>query len=604
MTMRKTKFKPVKDACFDVVVLAPYRTEKVSRGSISKFAPATFERMMDCLLGGYKRWAILDVAELERHRRPTSGNMKMSGAALTTTAPWASALIQPMKANPTLLLPTCPTCHRSCGVMTSLEGGPRTRGDDNLGSTASVSVDGHPPLFPPSSSTTPDRHASELQPPLSVDACVGAALIGSPSLTAAVVAGSAMDPLISAHLTSTAMQVFVPFILAGVGSTIAGILLDVVKANLGNLNRVREQLPMIFANIALLQCQSTVATLVACTLAIFKSVAIDNYWDPSHVAILFAGALAAVNTASLLLSLVMSAVVVVSTKCDKNPDNIAPAIAASFGDLTTLFLLSGYSSFLLYRPYLAPLVIVLCVGVLPVWIILARRNSVSRVVLRVGWLPIIVALTVSSFGGYILDYAVITYPPIALHLSSVNALGGNLAAVFSCSLSSYLNRLTVLGRLPAEEPLCVGPLQMYYQGGDMANVAYVLVGVVVPGQTLFAVLSRVLRFGRISMSITFFAAYIGASLAQVVVLLYLARLVVYRLWGWSIDPDNAAIPCLTGCGDFLGTGFLTLAYVVLHYVGDESAVQEEELRTLSQTSTLLTPGPYSSSPNYGNTTIS
>ncbi|XP_075551410.1 solute carrier family 41 member 1-like isoform X3 [Dermacentor variabilis] len=531
-------------------------------------------------------------------------------------------------------------CHRSCGVMTSLEGGPRTRGDDNLGSTASVSVDGHPPLFPPSSSTTPDRHASELQPPLSVDACVGAALIGSPSLTAAVVAGSAMDPLISAHLTSTAMQVFVPFILAGVGSTIAGILLDVVKewpvyvrihqifvlippllglngnleqtlvarlstqANLGNLNRVREQLPMIFANIALLQCQSTVATLVACTLAIFKSVAIDNYWDPSHVAILFAGALAAVNTASLLLSLVMSAVVVVSTKCDKNPDNIAPAIAASFGDLTTLFLLSGYSSFLLYRPYLAPLVIVLCVGVLPVWIILARRNSVSRVVLRVGWLPIIVALTVSSFGGYILDYAVITYPPIALHLSSVNALGGNLAAVFSCSLSSYLNRLTVLGRLPAEEPLCVGPLQMYYQGGDMANVAYVLVGVVVPGQTLFAVLSRVLRFGRISMSITFFAAYIGASLAQVVVLLYLARLVVYRLWGWSIDPDNAAIPCLTGCGDFLGTGFLTLAYVVLHYVGDESAVQEEELRTLSQTSTLLTPGPYSSSPNYGNTTIS
>ncbi|XP_065285112.1 solute carrier family 41 member 1-like isoform X2 [Dermacentor albipictus] len=488
--------------------------------------------------------------------------------------------------------------------MASLEGGPRTRGDDNLGSTASVSDDAHPPLFPPSSSTTPERRGSELQPPLSVDACVGAALIGSPSLTAAMVAGSAMDPLIGAQLTSTAMQVFVPFVLAGVGSTIAGILLDVVKANLGNLSRVREQLPMIFANIALLQCQSTVATLVACTLAIFKSVVIDNYWDPSHIAILFAGALAAVNTASLLLSLVMSAVVVVSAKCDKNPDNIAPAIAASFGDLTTLFLLSGYSSFLLYRPYLAPLVIVLCVGVLPVWIILARRNSVSRVVLRVGWLPIIVALTVSSFGGYILDYAVITYPPIALHLSSVNALGGNLAAVFSCSLSSYLNRLTVLGQLPAGEPLCVGPLQMYYQGGEMANVAYVLVGVVVPGQTLFAVLSRVLRFGRISMSITFFAVYIGASLAQVVVLLYLARLVVYRLWDWSIDPDNAAIPCLTGCGDFLGTGFLTLAYVVLHYVGDESAVQEEELRSISQTSTHLTPAPYSSSPNYGNTTIS
>ncbi|XP_037579574.1 solute carrier family 41 member 1 isoform X2 [Dermacentor silvarum] len=528
---------------------------------------------------------------------------------------------------------------RSRGIMISPEGGHRTCGDDDVGSLVPVGDDGRPPLSHSSPSTTPERRASEQHAPLSVDACVGAALIGSPNLTPAIVGGSAVDPAMNAHLTSTAIQVFVPFILAGIGSTIAGILLDVVKdwpvyvrihqmfvlippllglngnleqtlvarlstqANLGNLSRVREQLPMIFANIALLQCQSTVATLVACTLAMFKSLAVGDHWDPSHVTILFAGALAAVNTASLFLSLVMSTVVVMSTKCEKNPDNIAPAIAASLGDLTTLFLLSGYSSFMLYRPYFAPLVIVLCVGLLPVWIVLARRNSVSRVVLRVGWLPIIVALTVSSFGGYILDYAIIAYPPSALHLSSVNALGGMLAVVFSCSLSSYLNRLTVLGRVPTGEPLYVGPLQMYYQGGEMANVAYVLVGVVVPGQTLFVVLARVLRFGRISMTITFFAGYIGASLAQVVVLLYLARLVVYRLWQWSIDPDNAAIPCLTGCGDFLGSGFLTLAYAVLYRLGDESAVQEDELRSLSKALTLLTPQPSSSSLSNGNATM-
>ncbi|KAH7964138.1 hypothetical protein HPB51_027624 [Rhipicephalus microplus] len=218
---------------------------------------------------------------------------------------------------------------------------------------------------------------------------------------------------------------------------------------------------------------------------------------------------------SLWLGFVMSTVVLLPTKCEKNPDNIAPAVAASFGDLTTLFLLSGYSSLMLYHPYLAPLVIALCLLLLPMWIVLARRNTVSREVLRVGWLPIIIALTVSSFGGYILDYAVFAYPPIALHLSAVNALGGNLAAVFSCSLSSYLNRVTPLGDIPFGEHVCVGPLQMYYQGGEMANVAYVLVGVVVPGQTLFAVLSRILRFGKVSMTITFFAAYCGASLGQV-----------------------------------------------------------------------------------------
>ncbi|KAL3205144.1 hypothetical protein MRX96_052995, partial [Rhipicephalus microplus] len=93
-------------------------------------------------------------------------------------------------------------------------------------------------------------------------------------------------------------------------------------------------------------------------------------------------------------------------------------------------------------------------------------------------------------------------------------LSGNLAAVFSCSLSSYLNRVTPLGDISFGEHVCVGPLQMYYQGGEMANVAYVLIGVVVHGQTLFAVLSRILRFGKVSMTITFFTAYCGASIGQ------------------------------------------------------------------------------------------
>ncbi|KAL1481769.1 hypothetical protein MTO96_034225, partial [Rhipicephalus appendiculatus] len=414
--------------------------------------------------------------------------------------------------------------------MVPSEEGPQEPGNDDVSLSLPVREIGHTSFM---LSPTPDHCPSEVAAPLSVDACVGTPFVGRSNVGTAIGSASPGERTMNAQLTSTAIQVFVPFILAGFGSTLAGILLDVVKdwpvyvivhqifvlippllglngnleqtlvarlstqANLGNLNRVREQLPMIFANIALLQ-----------------GLAIDGLWDPSHICVLYGGALAAVNTASLFLSFVMSTVVILSTKFEKNPDNIAPAIAASFGDLTTLFLLSGYSSFLLYHPYLAPVVIVLCMLPLPMWIVLARRNTVSREVLRVGWLPIIIALTVSSFGGYILDYAVIAFPPIALHLSAVNALGGNLAAVFSCSLSSYLNRVTPLGDIPFGERVCVGPLQMYYQGGEMANVAYVLVGVVVPGQTLFAVLSRILRFGKVSMTITFFAAYIGASLAQ------------------------------------------------------------------------------------------
>ncbi|KAH7948607.1 hypothetical protein HPB51_028464 [Rhipicephalus microplus] len=93
-------------------------------------------------------------------------------------------------------------------------------------------------------------------------------------------------------------------------------------------------------------------------------------------------------------------------------------------------------------------------------------------------------------------------------------------------------------------------------------------------------------------------------IVKVLVLLYLARLIVYHLWNWGVDPDNAAIPCLTGCGDFLGTGFLTMAYALLYYMGDESAVQEEELRSYVPVTTHLTAHASSSTPSYGNSTLS
>lgn len=95
------------------------------------------------------------------------------------------------------------------------------------------------------------------------------------------------------------------------------------------------------------------------------------------------------------------------------------------------------------------------------------------------------------------------------------ALGGNLAAIFSCSMSSYLNRASQLGVLPSGERICTGPLEMFYQKGELGNVAFVLLMVVVPGQVLFAVLSKALRFGYVAMSMAFLGAYVTASLAQV-----------------------------------------------------------------------------------------
>ena len=40
------------------------------------------------------------------------------------------------------------------------------------------------------------------------------------------------------------------------------------------------------------------------------------------------------------------------------------------------------------------------------------------------------------------------------------------------------------------------------------------------------------------------------------------------VWKIGIDPDNVAIPFLTALGDLLGTGLLTLGFLIMWLLGD------------------------------------
>lgn len=61
-------------------------------------------------------------------------------------------------------------------------------------------------------------------------------------------------------------------------------------------------------------------------------------------------------------------------------------------------------------------------------------------------------------------------------------------------------------------------------------------------------------------------------LIQVMLLLYFAHNLVMLLWRNSADPDNYSIPILTALGDFLGTAFLFMAFVILSHSGDINAL--------------------------------
>lgn len=411
---------------------------------------------------------------------------------------------------------------------------------------------------------------------------------------------------------STCAQVFVPFLLAGMGSVAASLLLDRVKdwpvystyrelfvlippllglngnlemtlvarlstqVNLGQLDAFRDQLRQAAANVALLQCQSTVVALTACCLALAKGLTRDpTRVTPLYASMLCACGLAAANVASLLLGAFMTTIVLLARKMHLNPDNVAAPIAASLGDLTTLALLSTISSSLLpWRdsPWVTPGLLAMLLLLLPLWVLVAHRHERTRNVLRVGWPPILSAVVVSSFGGYILDYSVLRFEGIALHLSAVNAVGGNLAAIYCCRLSTWLSRSGNRGLLPVHEPRCMDPVSLFCTRSELSAVARILLLVVIPGQIIFVLTTDLLRFRSFTITPLFGLFYVMVAIVQVAVLLYLSRSLVYWLWWWDIDPDNAAIPCVTAAGDFTGTGLLTLAFFALEALRDPVAV--------------------------------
>ena len=62
------------------------------------------------------------------------------------------------------------------------------------------------------------------------------------------------------------------------------------------------------------------------------------------------------------------------------------------------------------------------------------------------------------------------------------------------------------------------------------------------------------------MNFGFVAMYLLAAFLQVFILLYIANYLVLKIFLNGDNPDNYAIPYLTGLGDLLGTGLLALAF--------------------------------------------
>jgi len=449
------------------------------------------------------------------------------------------------------------------------------------------------------------------------------------------------------------LQVFPTFLIAGLGMVGAGLVLNKVQrwevftevkeimimvppliglkgnlemtlaarlstaANIGHMDRKKEAISLIFGNLILVQCQGIVVGFLASLVGMVMGWAPVGKLDYDQGLLMSAAAVVTASLASFALGSIMIIVIVIARQLNVNPDNVATPIAASLGDVTTLGLLAWIAD-ILYRHlqeglFTSHIIIGGYFLILPMFLYLAWNNKHTMEVLQTGWTPVVMAMLISTGGGAILDKAVEHFSGITVFAPVMNGAGGNLVAIQASRMTTYLHAATnsLQGTFPSgEEKVCVLPCTVICGGINRCSSAdrpaphsrfsRILLVLLLPGQIIFVYCICMLR-GSISVSPMFLFSYCVASLLQVFILLYLCQILVYWMWSRGSDPDNAAIPYLTAIGDLLGTGFLTIAFIFLHLLHDDTLMALEQVHSNStlveltqisnQTTIITTLGP-------------
>lgn len=368
-------------------------------------------------------------------------------------------------------------------------------------------------------------------------------------------------------------------------------------ANMGDLDVPSTRNALILGNLALIQVQAAVVSFVAACFpfllsAIFpglgeespKSLSPDTRslfhysrmpgLDHSHrgpptgvsksgfneFMVVASTAMSSSCLSAILLGSFMSGLVVLCRKLGRDPDNIAPPIAACLGDLVTMSLLGAMSTVLtLGIATAAPYAVVAAVTLFAIMCAsIVRQNEHVRPLLSAGWTPLLGAMVIASASGIVLDAFVSRYEGYAILGVAFGGIPGGAGSIFVSRLSTALHAAaSVISPLPNSGHSNHEP--------SSRVVMIVLFLVSIPVGVAFFFILRVSSWLATPFLFTVLALLFLCT--AIAISLVAGYALTNYLWSHKYDPDMYALPIHAALMDLVGQLLLVGCFELASAIG-------------------------------------